>query len=114
MNKGYESTRPSRVTKPSLGFIISRKEAKEAGMTRFFTGVPCTHGHIVDRLTSNGNCAECNALAGRKYRPPTDQFGEFETCESFAYRDDTMSQFNKIVGWTQFKRMNDLDSDNLV
>jgi hypothetical protein len=39
--------------------IISRKEAKEQGLTRYFTGVPCPKGHIAEKTISNGNCAEC-------------------------------------------------------
>lgn len=39
--------------------IITRAEARERGLTRFFTGLVCKHGHIVERLTSNGGCIEC-------------------------------------------------------
>jgi hypothetical protein len=39
--------------------IISRKEAKEKGLTRYFTGKPCKYGHISERLTSDGVCVAC-------------------------------------------------------
>jgi|13_taG_2_1085334.scaffolds.fasta_scaffold03460_1 hypothetical protein len=39
--------------------IITRKEAKAAGLQRYFTGKPCKHGHVSGRLTSGGNCQEC-------------------------------------------------------
>ncbi len=40
--------------------IIARAEAKACGLTRYFTGKSCTHGHISQRATSNGMCIECN------------------------------------------------------
>lgn len=45
--------------------IISRKEAKEKGLTRFFTGEPCIRGHIAERSTSGGMCRECEKLRDR-------------------------------------------------
>jgi len=40
--------------------IISRKEAKAQGLKHYFTGKPCKHGHIAQRLTSKGICMDCN------------------------------------------------------
>lgn len=42
--------------------IISRAEAKAAALKRYFPGTPCKHGHIAERLTSNGTCLECCRL----------------------------------------------------
>ena len=39
--------------------IITRADARERGLTRYFTGKPCVHGHLTDRFTSNANCTEC-------------------------------------------------------
>lgn len=39
--------------------VISRKQAKAAGLVRYFTGVPCKHGHIAERYTGDGVCSEC-------------------------------------------------------
>ncbi len=41
--------------------IISRKEAKEQGLKRYFTGKPCKHGHISERYIG-GSCVECMRL----------------------------------------------------
>jgi hypothetical protein len=46
--------------------IINRKQAKEFGLLRYFTGKPCKLGHIDDRLTSTGVCRECSKVNGRK------------------------------------------------
>lgn len=42
--------------------IISRKDARASSMKRFFTGVPCRHGHISERQVSSSACLECHRL----------------------------------------------------
>ena len=37
----------------------TKTEASVAGLTKFFTGTPCKRGHISERYTSTGACAEC-------------------------------------------------------
>lgn len=39
--------------------IISRKAAYGMGLRRFYTGVPCKHGHVAERFVSNGGCTAC-------------------------------------------------------
>jgi adenosine deaminase len=39
--------------------IISREEAKEKGLKRYFTGVKCRNGHLSERSANQGNCLEC-------------------------------------------------------
>ncbi len=39
---------------------ISRQEAKERGLPRFFTGKPCKRGHVAERWTSNTICVLCH------------------------------------------------------
>ena len=38
---------------------ISRKEARKAGLKRYFTGRLCKRGHIAQRQISNGCCVIC-------------------------------------------------------
>lgn len=40
--------------------IITRAEAKAQGLKRYYTGVPCVHGHITERQTTNGTCIPCS------------------------------------------------------
>lgn len=48
--------------------IISRKDAKDLGLKRFYTGAPCKRGHNSERNVSRGVCIEChNELTRRKY-----------------------------------------------
>lgn len=39
--------------------LISRSEAQIAGLKRYFTGVPCRHGHIAERYVSAWACLDC-------------------------------------------------------
>jgi len=48
--------------------IVTRAEAKAAGSTRYFTGEPCKYGHLAERTTTSGECAECYRAKRRRYR----------------------------------------------
>lgn len=41
---------------------ITRREAKEQGLKRYFTGKPCKHGHISERYTRCGGCIKCGEI----------------------------------------------------
>lgn len=43
--------------------IISRKEAKIAGLGKYFTGEPCKYHHLDERYTQSGTCVRCVANA---------------------------------------------------
>jgi hypothetical protein len=43
---------------------ISKKEAEQKGLIFYFTGKPCKHGHISERLVKGGACRTCKNLAG--------------------------------------------------
>jgi hypothetical protein len=44
----------------------SRKEARRIGADRFFTGIPCKHGHVAPRYTSTKNCVACQVEHARR------------------------------------------------
>jgi len=39
--------------------IITARQAFDKGLTRYFTGKECCHGHLAERMISNGCCVEC-------------------------------------------------------
>lgn len=43
--------------------IISRKDAKAAGLKRYFTGKACPHGHVAERSVSGKTCIECGVAS---------------------------------------------------
>ena len=40
---------------------ISRAEAAQCGLSRFYTGKPCRAGHVAERYVGNKHCVACNA-----------------------------------------------------
>lgn len=42
--------------------IITRDEAIQLGLRRYFTGNPCVHGHMSERVVSTRVCAECKYI----------------------------------------------------
>lgn len=47
--------------------IKTRREAAEAGETKYFTGRPCSRGHLGPRYTVSGICCKCNVEATKTY-----------------------------------------------
>lgn len=45
----------------------ARTQAKVAGLTRYFTGKPCKHGHVTERMVSSGACLECHKARRRDW-----------------------------------------------
>lgn len=41
--------------------IITRQDARDLSLHRYYTGKPCKWGHVVERSTVNGNCTQCDA-----------------------------------------------------
>lgn len=48
--------------------IITRQQAKDQHLSRYFTGKLCTNGHISERNTKNGHCIECDRTRSEKFR----------------------------------------------
>jgi 5-methylcytosine-specific restriction endonuclease McrA len=48
--------------------IISRADAQANGLTRYFTGQPCKHGHIAERQVTNGVCLVCRYEIEKRWR----------------------------------------------
>ncbi|EMR19928.1 conserved hypothetical protein [Klebsiella pneumoniae] len=45
---------------------ITQREAIEQGLTRFYTGKACKHGHDSERYTISGECVTCNNERARR------------------------------------------------
>ena len=48
--------------------IIKRDEAKQRGLTRYFTGCACKYGHVSERLVSNCRCVDCHNAFGSQWK----------------------------------------------
>ena len=47
--------------------IITKREAIEQGLKRYFTGKPCKWGHVAERFVICRGCIECKKKHGRQY-----------------------------------------------
>ena len=66
--------------------IITRAEAKEQGLKRYFTGKPCKHGHAVERYLSTGQCVECARERRAKNRKYAREYARKRYAENLEYR----------------------------
>src|SRR6516162_8367059 len=48
--------------------IIGRAEARALGLKRYFTGKPCKHGHVAERVVSSPDCVQCRRGRVRGWR----------------------------------------------
>lgn len=48
--------------------IMKRSVAKAAGLTRYFSGKACPHGHICERYVSTGQCVSCLLGSASEWR----------------------------------------------
>jgi hypothetical protein len=83
--------------------IITRKQAREQGLTRYFTGKPCKNGHIAERFASKGICLECNRAHNTALREDgyhRDYYAKrMETDEGFrqAKRNDAKKHYHAVM-----------------
>ena len=54
------------------GLPRTRAEALALGVTRYFTGKPCKRGHVADRRSDSGDCAECGCQRNAMFRNSPD------------------------------------------
>ena len=48
--------------------IETRKQAAVAGRKKYYTGKPCTHGHVKQRYVASGICSGCNTMRSTAYQ----------------------------------------------
>lgn len=50
---------------PYEGPIVTRSQAREHGLVRYFTAKPCKYGHLAERFVSVGHCLACRGNPSR-------------------------------------------------
>lgn len=76
--------------------IISRAEAKEKMLKRYFTGIPCKHGHVDERLVSGSRCVTCRDISYKKYISSNKEKVSKKKREYRANNKDSISEYNKM------------------
>lgn len=91
----------SIATDVSYPTLIKRDEAAALGLVRYFSGQPCSRGHIAERRVVGNRCVECHRLAARAHRTEslTVQETEGRTVRSIAYH---------VEGWPSLDDMKEL------
>lgn len=56
--------------------VISRAQAKEQGLKRYYTGEPCKHGHVAERKVLDKTCTACNTEKSRRHAGATKKWRE--------------------------------------
>lgn len=67
--------------------LISREEAKELGLPRFFTGRTCKYGHLAERYTVNKDCVKC-AAEKKKTRVSAEQRAQYNEARRVRYAEN--------------------------
>ena len=49
-----------------MNTVITKQEAAQSGLSRFYTGRFCKAGHRAERYVSNQHCVQCNAEKARE------------------------------------------------
>jgi hypothetical protein len=47
--------------------VVTRDEARKGRLVRYYTGEPCIHGHLAERLTRDGFCTQCKRIRRAAY-----------------------------------------------
>lgn len=93
--------------------IITRAEARERGLTRFFTGLACRSGHISEAYTKTFKCVECNRLKSAAYRASNpEKFAGYEAARRDSrikytrerYWKNRDSQITSVIKWRNENR----------
>jgi len=48
--------------------IVTRGQAADRGLVRYFTGKACVNGHLSERWTTTGNCLDCAKRTAEEFR----------------------------------------------
>lgn len=61
--------------------IISKEDAKSQQLSRFYTGIPCKHGHVGERFVRNGYCVKCTNELNVRWKKKTGYDKRFRDSE---------------------------------
>lgn len=79
-----------------MDVIITRAEAKSQGISTYFTGKLCKHGHLSPRDTKTGQCLECRTSYSKQhYHNNKDRYIEWSAAYRERNRDDLRDYNNR-------------------
>lgn len=63
-----EASKMAEIILSESRLIVTRTDARTLGAKRYFTSIPCKHGHIAERMTINDRCVTCLLIGTEKWR----------------------------------------------
>lgn len=82
------------MTNAHINSVISRAEARAAGLTEYFTGEPCVRGHLGPRSVKAKKCRACEALRKRKARKENPE--KFRAIQAKCHADNREENLRKM------------------
>jgi len=79
--------------------ILTRNEAKNLGLVKFYTGKPCLNGHITERYVRNYACVKCEFLRdknNKRTRNRTSYNKEYFQENKEKYKEYAQTRLNKL------------------
>lgn len=76
--------------------IVSKSDAIERGLKRYFNGKPCKKGHISERSVGRDACIECHNERNRKYYHKTLEHQHKRAAEYHRKNKDKASEYGRI------------------
>ena len=73
--------------------LTSLDTARKAGLTRYFTGKPCKHGHVAERLVSNRRCTICSVESSTAWKK---EHRSQATSSSKVWRDSNREHVREV------------------
>jgi len=78
--------------------LITRAQAKERGLKRYFTGKPCPQGHVAERTTSKSACITCQRDSFKSWKENNrDRRLEYQRKHQAKYRQDNLDAYNAYM-----------------
>lgn len=74
--------------------IITRKEAMERGLNKYFTGNPCKYGHIEERYTISKGCTRCAYDRGKRW---AQENPEMARASSIKWKEKNKEKIKKMT-----------------
>ena len=80
----------------------TRKNALLLGEKQYFTGKPCTKGHIANRRTKTGECIQCRSLFLIEWRKKNQSKVKAYNDKQYAVHKDSLTERSRI-NYQRFK-----------
>jgi len=82
--------------------IITRQQAKERGLPRYYTGIACENGHLSERMTKSKKCLACHRE--RRARTRVEQGDKIKAQKAASYRKNREKTLQHQKEWLAANR----------